>query len=62
MVRKWHIKEVGHKFVIERTENREDRDYKLINNQTWKIKPKWAGNSQLECLDLGWRRAQDAGL
>jgi hypothetical protein len=60
MVRKWHIEEVGHKVVIERTENREDRDYKLIKNQTLKMKLKWAGNSQLECLELGWRRAPDS--
>jgi hypothetical protein len=33
MVRKWHIEEVGQKFVTERTVNREDRDYKLIKNR-----------------------------
>jgi hypothetical protein len=34
MAREWHIEEVGQNFVTERTEHREDRDYKLIKIQT----------------------------
>jgi hypothetical protein len=34
MERKWHIEEIRQKFVRERSENREDRDHKLIKNQT----------------------------
>jgi hypothetical protein len=34
MTRKWHIEEITQKFVTKRSENREDRDYKLIKNQT----------------------------
>jgi hypothetical protein len=34
MERKWHIEEIRQKFETERSENREDRDHKLIKNQT----------------------------